>query len=611
MSGADRGRARDLVVALAIALAIGACSGDDPEETVEPAPTPTGIEVAAPAPEPTPEPTPAPTATPVPTPEPTPTTTPQTLRWERCGALECATLVVPVDWDDPQGPTTDIAVARSLSPDPDTRIGSLLMNPGGPGGSGIEFLAGFAFSAPPEIGNRFDLVSWDPRGVGSSGGLECVADVAGEINFVATPEDGLADEAAFFAAQLDDAAERCLAQAPELLPHVGTEATARDLDAIRAALGDDQLTYLGYSYGTRVGAVYAALFPERVRAMVLDGAFPPGLDSSELATSVGDIEATLRRIDRTCDLEPGCAVRDPGLLETVSSLLSDLDQAPAPDGLGLSDRGHLIGATLLAIYVPDIWETYAIALGDAVAGDPELIELMSEAWFTDDTGDFSDIYRGANRAIMCADAAYPTDRDASVADAEAVIDAAPLLGQVTLGGTCERWPVEGSPLPIPGDDRLPPVLVVGGTYDPATPLRWAEILADQLPGSALLTYEGDGHTIVGRGNPCVDGLAGAYLVDLELPSDGSTCRAPTGLLGLQVVTDPDGVVVTAVTPDSVAAASIEVGDLIVALDGEPVDQPADLATTAGREVVLTIQRDGVSADVALVPLRRSWTLGVS
>ncbi len=603
-----------LAVALVALLVAAACSsGGNPTES---APQPTATAPAATAtPAATDEPVPTPTVEPaVATAPAAPTAVPvpiDELSWEPCGPLECATLAVPIDYDDPEGPRVDLAVARVLTADPALRVGSLLLNPGGPGGSGIEWLAGGGPALPATVVERFDLVTWDPRGVGDSSGLICITDVAAGLNEVVDLTDGFADDLERYAADTADAGATCTASAPDLLGEVGTVNTARDLDLLRRALGDEQLTYLGYSYGTRLGAVYAALFPDRVRALVLDGAFPPGLSSAELAENARDFDAALGRIDRTCELEPSCAVRDVGVLDAVDTLLAELDSASPTGPLGLTDRSSLIGATLFAIYVPDAWEIFTDALGDALAGDIELVEFLAELWFVDDAGDFSDIYRGSNLAIMCADQAYAADRDQALVDAELTLEVAPVLGALLAGASCEGWPVAGEPLPDPTGVPVPPTLVIGGTHDPATPLRWAEILADQLDGSALVTYVGDGHTIAGQGNSCVDELVAAYLVDLAVPDDGTVCRAPSGILGLELQPlDGGGFEVLNAPPDRPAAeTAISPGDLIIAVDGVPALTTADLVTTAGQTVELTVQTDDGIVLVDITADRRPWTLG--
>lgn len=602
---------------LCLCLLTAACSGGGAVTT---APPPVAATAAVPPPTTTPpQPSTAPTATISPpqasaTPTPAPTATPlpafpvEPLAWEPCGgSFDCARLTVPVDHADPTGATMELAVIRVPAADQDRRIGSVMINPGGPGAPGTSFLRRY-LGALPGVERHFDIVSWDPRGVGDSAGLRCVDDVAGLINEVETPDDGFADDLARDVADNRDIGAACKATAGDLVDNVGTVATARDLELLRRAVGDDRLTYIGYSYGTRIGAVYAALFPHRVRALVLDGAFPPGLDSRQLAENVVDLEATLARIDRTCSLEPGCAVKDPGVVATVDRLLDELDAITPGDPLGLTDRSALIGATLFAIYVPNAWQDYTEALGAARNGDLGPIERFAALWYVDD-GDFSDIHRGANRAIMCADRAYAIDREAALGDALEPLEEAPVLGPVFAGATCEGWPAEGEALPRAGAEPVA-AMVIGTTHDPATPLRWAETLARDLPGSALVTHVGDGHTVAGRGNRCIDDLVEGFLVALTPPPEGATCRAPTGVIGLVVAGDRAPLQVTDVAPGGPADdVGIRVGDTIVAVDGRAADTVDALTSTAGQRLELTVLRDGDRLSVDLVADRRPWTLG--
>ncbi len=614
---AEHRLARRLAALVCLCVIAAGCSsgGDEDGTAATPStrPSPTATPLPSPAPTATPElQAPAPTATAAPTPSPTPFPEfpVEPLEWAPCGSLECATLTVPVDHGRPEGATIDLAIARSPVQDPAGRIGSLLFNPGGPGGSGLQFLAGVAASFPREIADRFDLVSWDPRGVDGSAGLRCVDEVAEGINEVVDLGDGFDDELAGYVEDNVETGAGCLAVAGDLLDHVGTVATARDLDLIRRALGDETLNYVGYSYGTRIGAVYTALFPDNIRALVLDGAFPPGLSSAELSQNVVDIENTLGRIDRTCALEPTCAVADDGVTATVARLLDELD-AERPDGpLGLTERSSLIGASLFAVYVPDAWDVYTDALGDAVAGDIELVELLAELWYADDSGDFSDIYRGSNLAIMCADQAYPRDRAQALSEALATIADAPVLGPMFSGATCEGWPVDGEALPLVTADDDVPALVIGNTHDPATPLRWAELLAQDLPGSALVTFVGDGHTIVGRGNGCVDGFVARFLIDLVSPPADAICRAPTGIIGVNLAAAAEGLRVVEVSPGSPAAeAGVQAGDVIVSIDGRAVDTVDALTTTAGQRLELTVLRGDERLSFELTAGRQPWSLG--
>jgi pimeloyl-ACP methyl ester carboxylesterase len=503
----------------------------------------------------------------------------------------------------------ELAMARRLGSDADQRIGSLVVNPGGPGASGIEFLEFFAQIAPATLVERFDLISWDPRGVGGSRGLRCNDNIPEDLNYAATLEDGVADDIVVYVEDLTRLGADCLAMHPDLLDHVGTVATARDLNQIRRAINDDALSYLGFSYGTRIGAVYATLFPDHVRAMVLDGAFPPGLSPEELASADADLEATLVRIDRVCELEPTCSVADPGVVDTVAELLDDLSSEARETQLGLSERSSLIGATLLAIYAPGTWQEFTNALGDARNASMSAIDTLARRWLTGSDGDFDDIFRGSNIAIMCADRAYATNRTETLTNAHLSIDAAPILGELLFGASCEGWPVDGEPLPSVATDGAPTLMVIGGTHDPATPLRWAQSLADDIADAVLVTYVGDGHTAASAGNRCVDDLVVAYLIDLEIPRDAPVCRAPTGVLGVEVSLDARGIAIRSVVAGSPADGILSPGDIIVTIDDERAISLDQLATSAEQKLSLDVDRGGERVLVDIVAGRQPWTLG--
>ena len=517
--------------------------------------------------------------------------------------------MAPIDYSASNGSTLEIAVARRLATDPDRRIGSLLLNPGGPGGSGIDFLRAFVNSAPTELQARFDLVSWDPRGVGESQGLRCNDEIADDLNYEVNTLDGIRDDLDRYVADNAELGAACLAQRPELLDHVGTVASARDIELLRLALHEDKLSYLGFSYGSRLGTVYASLFPTHVRAMVLDGAFPPSLTSTEVALNAGDLEAALVRIDRTCDLEAACAVASPGLIEAFTELRRELDATPGTAPLGLSDRSALLGATFLAIYLPRAWDDYAAALGRATAGDLTRLRTMASAWFGDGSGSFSDVYAGSNTAIMCADGAHAQTVTQAEIDAEATLQASPLLGEILFGANCAGWPGEVEPLPPTATAGAPPILVVGGTHDPATPLRWAERLAAELDRAALVTFDGDGHTSFGNGNTCVDEVVMAYLIDVSVPAQDVVCQAESGVLGVRLSTVEGGIRVDEVFADSAAfEAGLIGGDIITSIDGQLAADITQTTTSAGQTVELEVSRGGDKVVIIVTASRRPWTL---
>ena len=284
-----------------------------------------------------------------------------TLDWSSCGAaagelidLESATLTVPLDYGTPAGETIEIAVARTATADADARIGSLVFNPGGPGGSGIEFLTSAASLVPPEIAERFDLVSFDPRGVGASTAIDCEADLDDDVTLLA-PGDDAGWEA--LVAEAVDRADTCTDDSLALEPYVGTNNAARDLDELRAALGDDQLSYVGFSYGTRLGATYAELFPERVRAVVLDGAVKPTDDLARVGLEQGPgFDAALESFGAACDADVDCALADVGpTLDVYAGLVDEIADAggfPTDDGDRILTPGELQLGVAAALYAP-------------------------------------------------------------------------------------------------------------------------------------------------------------------------------------------------------------------------------------------------------------------
>lgn len=466
----------------------------------------------------------------------------QKLKWKDCGDLQCARLTVPRDYSRPEnGKTFVLPVAKAATADRDRRIGSLVYNPGGPGAGGADDLksdGGESFGT--KVRDRFDIVSFDPRGVGGSKPAVKCAEGEGE----GEGEDGgtealhprTADDRARALAGARATAASCVKGSGSILRHVGTEDAARDMDVLRAALGDAELTYLGWSYGTSLGTAYAELFPRRVRALALDGAVDPSLDWSERAVSqaVGFQRAVDDYAEYCADVAgDSCPGRTP---DEISDLIDGLYEQTAREPLPVDGEEYGIDArTLLdvvttAMYTPEAeWEDLSEALSDAGRGDgTRLADLASaedpateshrRARGTDNSDD-------AILAVSCLDTPHPRS-DRPYWNALARADkAAGVYGttSVTDELTCEDW-AAGTQRPHKvRADGVPPVLVVGTTGDPATPYEEAESLADQFPGGMLLTYEGLGHTAYGRGDACVTDAVDAYLTDLKPVRSGATC----------------------------------------------------------------------------------------
>jgi pimeloyl-ACP methyl ester carboxylesterase len=458
-----------------------------------------------------------------------------TLEWRPCGGatsdlidLECSTLAVPLDHAVPDGETIDIAVARTATADDDVRIGSLVFNPGGPGGSGIEFLTNAAPLVPSALTDRFDLVSFDPRGVGASAAIDCEIDFDDDVALLAPGDD------AGWEALVADAlgrADTCTPESLALEPYVGTNNAARDLDALRAALGDDQLSYVGFSYGTRLGATYAELFPDRVRALVLDGAVKPTDDLAVLGLEQGPgFDAALESFAAACDADADCPVAELGpTLDVYAGLLAEIAESgsfPTDDGDRVLTPGELQLGVVAALYSTQLWPVLADALYVAdTQQDGSLLHVLADVYLgrqPDGTYDNSQV---AGFAINCADDPRrpPTDevRVQAELSAQASVHFADFL-RASTGCIGTADPID--PIAIGPADGAAPILIIGTTGDPATPYEWAVELADLLSSGVLYTVEAQGHTAF-LSVACVDDVVIAYLVDLELPDVGSSCAA--------------------------------------------------------------------------------------
>ena len=440
------------------------------------------------------------------------------LEWGPCPAggdqLECATLPVPLDWSEPDGPTIDLALGRIRATG--DRIGSLVTNPGGPGGSGLDFLASLPLT--PATGRRFDTVSWDPRGVGRSQGIDCDSGVDAFTALDSSPDDP-AEAAALDGAAAAISSECAASASAPLLPHVGTAEVTRDLEAIRLALRDGPLNYVGFSYGTRIGSEYAARFPDRIRAMVLDGVVDPTLGFTQFLTeqAVG-FERAFDAGARACAAAgpESCGVDD--LAAAYDRVLAGAEAGSIgrPGGsFGPSDV--VVGATYSS-YLTDGWAELGPALARAEQGDTTALEGLAQSYY--DFGGYP-----AYAAVVCTDDAPPSGPEEFREFAAAAAAAAPRFGAAVANEMlpCATWPVEATTERTPpADPTLPPILVVGSTGDPATPFANAEAVAARTPNAVLLTVESDGHTAYG-GTPCVDRIVDRYLIDLTVPAPGTTC----------------------------------------------------------------------------------------
>jgi pimeloyl-ACP methyl ester carboxylesterase len=447
------------------------------------------------------------------------------LDWASCGSdLECADMEVPLDYDDPDGPTMTIAVNRRPAREPSQRIGAIAFNFGGPGAAGTDYMPALPF--PRELRDRFDLVGFDPRGVGDSDALDCDSHLQDIYDADPTMEDA-ADEEHFV--EVSEAfVDECQEGYGDVLPHLGTANIARDLDRLRAALGDDQLNYVGYSYGTSIGQQYASLFPERVRTMVLDGVVdlaPDGLEAA--AGQAAGFEKALAAYSASCD-DDGCF--DQPTSNVIDRVIAAAEAAPIP--APGADRPATPGVVNLALgyalYTELLWDSLTEALREADEdGDAtRLVDLADDYLGRTSDGEYDggfEIYF----AVSCLDAAWPDDIDEVFAAAKAAAEDNPTFGEAIVNdyARCALWPTPPQPLePVPSDiDDLGPVFVISTTGDPATPYENGVRVAEQLPDARLLTYEGEGHTIFLNGSRCVDDAVIDYLLTAELPAEDLTC----------------------------------------------------------------------------------------
>ncbi|CAL9486946.1 Carboxylesterase A [Streptomyces sp. enrichment culture] len=464
----------------------------------------------------------------------------QKLRWRDCGVpgFQCATLKAPLDYAKPSGGDVRLAVARKKATGPGKRLGSLLVNPGGPGGSAVGYLQQYAgIGYPAEVRARYDMVAVDPRGVARSEPLECLDGPRMDryTQTDVTPDDD--KEVSGLVGAYKEFAEGCGASAPKLLRHVSTVETARDMDILRAVLGDGKLTYVGASYGTLLGATYAGLFPHRAGRLVLDGAMDPSLSARRLnLEQTAGFETAFRSFARDCVRRSDCPLGGPGTTparagRNLKAFFDRLDTRPIPAGGSAGRRLTESLATtgaITAMYDEGAWQQLREALTSAMKrNDGAGLLALSDGYYErGPDGTYSNLM-SANAAVNCLDlpAAFSSPEEVRK-DLPAFEKASPAFGEslawASLG--CAYWPVE----PTGGPHRIQakgaaPIVVVGTTRDPATPYRWARSLARQLSSARLLTYDGDGHTAYGRGSSCIDSAINAYLLRGTPPADGKRC----------------------------------------------------------------------------------------
>ena len=446
--------------------------------------------------------------------------------------FDCAWLAVPLDHDRPAGTAIRVGVLRRAAADPDRRVGALVVNPGGPGASGMSAVAGIARRLPVgELADRFDLVGFDPRGVGASDpAVRCSTSAERDAERLDTDLDTSPAGVAATEAEERGFALRCAERTgAEVLARLGSRDVARDVDVLRAALREPGLTYLGYSYGTRIGAAYLAEFPEHVRAVVLDGAVDPRRDGAEAL--VAQAEGFQRAFDafaRWCATGPECPL-GPDPRRGFPEIVAPLADAPVPAGDGrVLGRPDAVTGTLQALYSPRLWDALLRGLTELGTGRGDTLLALADAYH-DRQEDGS--YTNASdvlTAVRCIDDERPDPGRAAETDARIRV-VAPFLDDGSppspARGPCAFWPAPAQEQVAETGAGAPTVVVVSTTGDPATPHEAGVRLAEALT-ARLVTVEGDQHTAVLSGIACLDVPVLRYLVDpRELPPAGLRCPA--------------------------------------------------------------------------------------
>lgn len=488
-------------------------------------------------------------ATATPTTEAEPTAEP--IEWEDCNELvrplvegqpgserpisfECGTVTVPISYDEPDSDRLPMVMLRAVYGAQTDRIGSLVVNPGGPGASGLDAAIAMALTMPENVLQRFDLVGFDPRGVGSTeAAVDCIPAELKDRIVAAEPQPTSAEQLDDAFALADEVAEGCAEryESPAALGAFNTVDTARDMDLIRQSLGDEQLTYLGYSYGTTLGSTYAELFPDKVRALVLDAAVAPNAEPREDAeAAAAGFEAGFDAFAQNCtSLIAGCPLGpDPRLF--VDELLLQASQAPIPSAEEGETRqatpGVVVTAIQSALYDAGTWPQLSQALAAARGGNSAGLFSLADSYAGRlEDGTYSNLL-DANVAINCADTEQTYEPDEVRALAAEWDAEYPLFGAGMAVGlyTCTPWEADRTPLPERDAEGSAPILVVGNQGDPVTPLPGAVEMAETLTSGVLLTWQGQGHTSYPK-TPCITDAVNAYLIDLVAPVDGLTCPA--------------------------------------------------------------------------------------
>ena len=475
-------------------------------------------------------------------PFPTATNDVSKLSWKSChGNFQCSVLKVPIDYKDESLGDFDIAVIRYRSPNQQDRIGSLVVNPGGPGVSGIEYALNAEYIVSPDVLERYDIVGFDPRGVGESSPITCLSDAEQDEVLAGDPKPDNEGELVQMLTETQNFVDKCVAKTPNL-EHYSTFDAAHDMELLRQSLGDSKLNYLGFSYGTYLGTLYAQRFPNKVGRFVLDGAINPSMSIKEqsLVQAVAFDQALANFITdcpkhKECPLPLGATPQFfIDLFNKVSKQPLTLQSAQSTGGSRLITEGLVVTGTASAMYDNESgWPMLRTAITQALKGDGTTFAQLADQYNGRKTdGTFIDNQNDANIIIDCLDWSDNRSNETIRADVQKFSISAPVFGPYIAysGLTCNVLKTTLKRTRIVTDQNTAqiqrtatPVLIIGTTHDPATPYVWAQALSRYIKGSHLITLQGEGHTGYGRGSACVDNAVDNYLINLEIPSKNRIC----------------------------------------------------------------------------------------
>jgi pimeloyl-ACP methyl ester carboxylesterase len=455
--------------------------------------------------------------------------TDQTVDWQSCEGGECADIWVPLDYDDPDGLAITVKAQRQVATDPSKRRGSLFINPGGPGESGIDYLG--YIGLPDSVRAEYDLIGFDPRGVATSTPLDCLSDSDLDTYLASDPTPDNDAEIQQLQDDFANYAQGCIDRSGPLVKHVSTVDVARDLDLMRELVGDEKLNYFGASYGTYIGATYAGLFPKHVGRMVLDGAVDPLADPHQVALDqTKGFEDALGAYLQYCIDQGNCPLGDTvdDGKQRLLDFFKQVDQEPlsTSSGRDLTESAAFLGV-VVPLYSRDSWPYLTQAMQQAFDGQGDALLALSDFYNKrSPDGSYSSNSAEAGTPINCLDHPENLSMQQILANRQEFLDEAPVFGNVGMWFDygCSNWPVKPTEeQPDFSAKSADPIVVIGTTHDPATPYEQAVHLAKELDSGVLLSRDGQGHTGYNSGNTCINDAVNTFLLTGKPPQDGTTC----------------------------------------------------------------------------------------